>query len=427
MAGDVLTVIAVDLAKTLTASLVSVLIFQLANYHPSFTSYSLTLSLSGLAVLLLLVFCDASFERRRFYYAVGVCYLAIWGTSLVSSLTVWLNSCIYVFALGYVYINRDPPSGTCWDSVRKSAFELCKKIDFEHSATLDGMVSNNLIDSPTAETISKNMLNWTNRDSYWLLTRVLPWSCDSGFFKFCCLLHARGNLPKVGRKLCKECNGFSFQTCKFNESVQFVFDSSCQSLADKINGGDLDFFFIVPLVLKYVDKPEGMKSQMVYNASIVCMTDRIVASMLISMEEDCINKSAFHENMVSYLNVAPTEVKIQYTKKHSTWMLLHLSGRAGWRLLQTFSAREFRDQFGKTIAKALKADSAKNVSIHVKISDLPSSTIFVVPTGKFSVKWDEDVAYVFTDGMISVSSRMIFKLTMFLVCADSLGMWIIGE
>ena len=426
MAGDVLTVIAVDVAKGLTASFVSVLIVQLTTYHPSFTPYSLALFSSGLAVLLPLVFCDTSFERQRFYYVVGVCYLAILGTLLVSSLTVWLNSCIHLFALVYVYINRAPPWGTCWDSVRKSAFELCKEIDFEHSATLDGMVSNNLIDSPSAETISKNMLNWTSHDSYWLLTKVLPWSYDSGFFKFCCLLHAKGNLPKVGRKLCKECNGFSFQTCKFNESVQFVFDSSCQSLADKINGGDLDFFFIVPLVLKYVDKPERMKSQMVYNASIVCMTDRIVASMLVSMEEDCINKSAFRENMASYLKVDSTEVKIQYTKKHSTWMLLHLSSRAGLRLLQTFSAREFRDRFGQTIAKALKADSAKNVSIQVKISDLPSSTIFVIPTGEFSVKWDEDV-YVFTDGMISVSLRMIFKLIMFLVCADSLGMWIIGE
>ena len=340
---------------------------------------------------------------------------------------MWLKLCNHLFALGYVYINRNPPSGTCWDSVRKSDFKLYEEIDFEHRLTLAVMVSNNLIDLSTAETISKLMLNWTSANSYWLLTEVLPWSLDSGFFKFCCLLHAKANLPEVGRKLCKECNGFSFQKCKFNESVQFVFDSSCQSLADEINDGDLDFSFNVPFVLKHVDKPERMNSQMVYSASIVCMTDRIVASVLISMEEDCTNKSAFRENMASYLEVDLTEVKIQYTKKHSTWMLLHLSGRAGLRLLQTFSARESRDQFGQTIAKALKADSAKNVSVQVKISDLPSSTIIVIPTGEFSVKWDEDVGPVSTDGMISVSLCTIFKLIMFLVCADSLGMWIIGE
>ena len=71
---------------------------------------------------------------------------------------------------------------------------------------------------------------------------------------------------------------------------------------------------------------------MVYNASFVCTTDRIVASMLISMEEDRINKSAFRENMASHLMVDPTKVKIHCTKKHNTWMLLYLSGRAGLRL-----------------------------------------------------------------------------------------------
>ena len=413
MAGDVLTFIAVNVPKTLIGFVVGLLTSQLPTYHPNLTQLSLALFLLGLAVLVLLVLCDTSFERRRYYCAVGLCYLLIWGTSLLSSLIVWLNSCIHLFVLGYVYINRAPPSETCWDSVRKSAFELYEEIDFEHRVTLSGMVSNNLIDLSNAKTISEKMLNWTSDKSYWLLTEVLPWSLDSGFFKFCCLLHAKANLPKVGRKLCKECSGFSFQKCKFNESVQFVFDSSCQSLADEINDGDLDFFFNVPFVLKHVDKPERMKSQMVYNASIVCTTDCIVASMLISMEEDRINKSAFRENMASYLEVDPTEVKIQYTKKHSTWMLLHLSGRAGLRLLQAFSAREFRDQFGQTIAKALKADSAKNVSIQVKISDLPSSTVFVIPTGEFSVKWDEDVVHVFTDGRISVSLCMILKLIMF--------------
>ena len=76
------------------------------------------------------------------------------------------------------------------------------------------------------------------------------------------------------------------------------------------------------------------------------------------MEEDRINKSAFRENMASHLMVDPTEVKIHCNKKHNTWMLLYLSGRAGLRLLQTFSARQFRYQFGQTIAKALIADSA---------------------------------------------------------------------
>ena len=81
---------------------------------------------------------------------------------------------------------------------------------------------------------------------------------------------------------------------------------------------------------------------MVYNASIVCTTDRLVASMLISMEKDRINKNAFRENMAFHLmvninhqmrrHVNPAEVKIHFTKKHNTWMLLHLSGRAGLRL-----------------------------------------------------------------------------------------------
>ena len=83
MAGDVLTVTAVAVAKALTASFVSLLILQLATYHSSFTPLSLALFLLGPAVLLQLVFCDTSFERKQFYCAVGVIYLAIWGTSLL--------------------------------------------------------------------------------------------------------------------------------------------------------------------------------------------------------------------------------------------------------------------------------------------------------------------------------------------------------
>ena len=86
---------------------------------------------------------------------------------MLLSLTVWLNSCIHLFALGYVYINRDPSSGTCWDYVQDRAFELYEKIDFEHRVTLAGMFSNNLIDLSTAKRISKMMLNWTNDKSYW--------------------------------------------------------------------------------------------------------------------------------------------------------------------------------------------------------------------------------------------------------------------
>ena len=44
-------------------------------------------------------------------------------------------------------------------------------------------------------------------------------------------------------------------------------------------------------------------------------------------------------------------------------------------------ARKLRDQFGKLMAKAMRGDSLANVSILVKMSDVPPSTLYVAPTG----------------------------------------------
>ena len=83
MAGDVLTAIAVDITKALTTSFVSLLLLRLLSDLPSFTPLSLQLFLLGANALLMLVFCDTIFERKQFYCAVGVIYLAIWGKSLL--------------------------------------------------------------------------------------------------------------------------------------------------------------------------------------------------------------------------------------------------------------------------------------------------------------------------------------------------------
>ena len=61
-------------------------------------------------------------------------------------------------------------------------------------------------------------------------------------------------------------------------------------------------------------------------------------------------------------------------------MLLRLSTRAGLRLLSIINSEELKDKFDRAIANELSSESATNVSIRVKISDLfPYTISFALP------------------------------------------------
>ena len=91
-------------------------------------------------------------------------------------------------------------------------------------------------------------------------------------------------------------------------------------------------------------------------------------------------------------------MQLTVSKRNSTWMLLRLSARAGLLLLQTLRTEKSRDELSQVIAEAFSSKSIRNVSVEVKISNMPSYTIFVVSTGTFPVKSDEDNAHLIVDG-----------------------------
>ena len=64
-------------------------------------------------------------------------------------------------------------------------------------------------------------------------------------------------------------------------------------------------------------------------------------------------------------------------------MLLRLSTRAGLRPLSIFTSKELKDKFDRAIANALSSESATNVSIRVKISDLLLYTLSFALPGVF--------------------------------------------
>ena len=143
--------------------------------------------------------------------------------------------------------------------------------------------------------------------------------------------------------------------------------------------------------IKYVDElnQETSSELQVYNATVLCIKDTITAILLLSIDTKNIEREAFEQIIARQLKVNRCEIDFKFAKKSRTWILLNLSARAGLRLLETLSKNESRDQFGEMIAKVLHSTLAKTVSIEVKISNLPPSTIYVTPTGMFLVKADD--------------------------------------
>ena len=300
----------------------------------------------------------------------------------------WFCLC---YALAHAYVNRDLPYETCWDLIVYKGLQLSKSIIFEDHIGVDRLRSNKLIDYQDSKKIMSLRAKWTVEDTYWLLTEVLPWKGNLGFIKFCCLLLAKyNNLPDGAWKVCHDCEEFDFRTCNISQSVVFFVDSSCVSVVI----GILDVDILIHM--KYLtDTDHDQKispSQVVHNASIVCVDKNITATLILNIDKKYIDEDAFQRNIARQLKVDRSEVQLVSWKRNSTWMLLRLSVRAGLRLVETFSKEESRNQFGQMIGKTLCANSARNVSIQVKIGDLPPSTIHVTPTGIFPIKFANDTS-----------------------------------
>ena len=295
---------------------------------------------------------------------------------------------IIAFLINPINFKDTVMSGTCWKYVKNEASALSEKLNFTNAMN-DLLFSNALIEEKRTKEIREvlSKAEWKNFDTYRLLMEDLPMTDNSGYMKFCCLLRAQSILPAVGKRLCDKCK--PFRKCTRNETVQFNISSSCQSFLNNATDDYIDVELPVDANY-YLAKPDIEKSVKVYTSSFVCIDNNVTATLTISVEERYIEKDLLERNIALTLNVDVSEVKLSVSTTNSTWMFLRLSSQAGLRLMKTVSTNESKHQFGQTIARALNSKSARNVSVVLKLSNLPSYTIYVIPTGTFPVKSDGD-------------------------------------
>ena len=270
---------------------------------------------------------------------------------------------------------------TCWESVQKTAHQLSEDTKFLDRAMLDALVANNLItDMQHRKKISNIKANWTDLNTHWLLTEVLPLSGNQGFTKFCCLLHAKSNISQIERNLCDKCS-VSFSKCETSDSTKFYVDSSCWPQFDSRQGSlDTEHVNIagMPVLLKNMNEQETKWDPVVFTESLVCINNKITATLTIDNEQIHFCEDVFYKNVVVQLNVAASEVKIVLSNKNNTWMLLRLSTRAGLKLLSTFRLEKLKREFEQAVAtKAWSSKSMTNFTIQVTISDLRPYTVYV--------------------------------------------------
>ena len=119
---------------------------------------------------------------------------------------------------------------SCWET----ANQLLEDINYALSdrAMLDALVANNLInDMKHRKEIGGIKAKWTDSNTHWLLTEVLPVSGELGFKKLCCLLYTKSNISRIGRNLCDKW-GVPFSKWETSGFIKFYVDSSCKKFFD---------------------------------------------------------------------------------------------------------------------------------------------------------------------------------------------------
>ncbi|XP_062513450.1 uncharacterized protein LOC134189225 [Corticium candelabrum] len=273
----------------------------------------------------------------------------------------------------------------------------------------DMLFSNDVIDESRSMEIHKRLseAKWTSLDTYKLLMKVLPKTDNATYMTFCCLLRVKFNLPVMGKILCDECK--PFQKCTMNQIVKFSISPSCQSI---LNSTARSVYIAVSIDADYRDDPETEKHIVVHPSSFVCINNEVSATLNVSVEEEYIDKEFLQMKIAYILKVGVHEVQVTVSITNSTWMFLRLSPRAGLRLMQMLSAQESKHYFGLMIEEAFQSKSARNVSIELKLSNLPSHTFHVISTGIFGVTSEEDAHFI-NDGTIVV---VMFSVIKFIFC-----------
>lgn len=257
------------------------------------------------------------------------------------------------------------------------ANELSEKLNLSNPNMLDALVSHGLINGRTRAKHSSK----PRRSDIDLLTKVLPRTDDVGYAEFCCMLRAKPYVSTIGKQLCDQCQKCLWAKCEMNESVHFVFDPSCKQFLESWEATFQSIFANVTINVDFVNETVLSQSPLVYNASLVCVNNTILAYAKLGVEEEGVNKEMFTKNLASLLNVSSSEITITFCARGSTWIYLSLSAEAGLKLLTIFGTTKSQYELGQSIAEALISNEDK-VSVEVQISDLPTFVMSVVPSNE---------------------------------------------
>ena len=263
-----------------------------------------------------------------------------------------------------VHANKyDAVPGTCWKFVQDIASDLARKLNYT-TAMNDMLFSNDVINQSISTKIRKQLSDakWTSAYTHTLLMDVLPKTDNVRNMKSCCLLRVKSNVPLMGKILCDKCK--AFEKCTVNQTAKFFIPLSCQLFLNNIT--DQNVYTDAPVDVNYVNETEIEKPVVVHPSSFVCIFNKVLATLTISVEEEYINKE-LQEKITSTLKADVSKVHVKFSRTNSPWMLLSLSAQAGLRLKQKLNARESKHYFaiGLMIAEAFHLESARNVSIEL--------------------------------------------------------------
>ena len=223
---DIINKITTVITQAVTGVVVGGLIWikqPLAQFLAGLTLlFQIGIAVVEVVTFLLAIYLDTTSGRRESWVLLILVWILFFGKETTVNFSMDIVFCkfvlcvlVAVYANTYAPLHYDPPRGNCWEHVRNNVFALSEEIRFEDIRVLDGLVANRLIQSHKhIMEISEEREDWKPKDSTWLLINVLPWSGNSGYTKFCCMLHAKSKLPELGRNVCNKCHQWKTTNAK---------------------------------------------------------------------------------------------------------------------------------------------------------------------------------------------------------------------
>ena len=331
----------------------------------------------------------------------------------------------------------------CWKYAYGHAWGLSGDVNVLYPNLIDEFANHGLISFKRRDNIVDRVLGEEKTSSndlprnatprsihFYLLTRDFRKTDDNGYKIYCYILQQIPEFEKIGLQLCHLCelccvellNGSMLEngSCRSNSSaartptisleaktsniiddskwspnslhtanmstngVRFTIDSTCKNVFDERKAVILADLAPLPVEVKYIDEDDydnGNPSISVFSASLVCTRNRVLASLILSVEPDEVDTELLKSSTAHVTGVDPKLVHVTVMRKHSTWILLCLPAQAAFELLSINRDIARRKQVIKGVASALrpgKAD-ADYVSTKIQVSSMPPLYVFFPP------------------------------------------------